>query len=186
VAELTEQPSECRGLVVRIEAAGIGKQPYKRIADLVRLKANDRFRSSECCSIGRDAEYRERARLLPADDAHEAFLARDEIFLRKLRGRGGRARDEVGDPEPKGKKVFRFTRSEQPRRETAGVKRGPESVSRASEVMAGPCGVESRVDAAEEYAEVRRNYVGDGAVCRCEQLGPSRSPPHFFKFLARN
>ena len=48
----------------------------------------------------------------------------------------------------------------------------PEAVARPGEMVTGRCRIESRVDAAEENAQVRPDHIRDSPACGGEQLRP--------------
>src|SRR6185503_16619727 len=78
-----------------------------------------------------------------------------------FRSRSRSAANEVRNPITEAEHVGLLRRFEQPPRETSRVESGPETIARPSEMLARVSGIEARVDAAKQNAQLRSNHIGD-------------------------
>jgi hypothetical protein len=93
-----------------------------------------------------------------------------ELLGRQFLGRGGRAADEIGDPDSEIEQRPFLERREQSRRESRGLERRPEPVSGPGEMMAHRGRVEARIDPAKEENQARGDQVRDRPAMRRRDL----------------
>src|SRR5262249_14900453 len=72
-----------------------------------------------------------------------------------------RARNDIRDAIATLQQLPFIKRGQQTLRESGGKKCGPEAIAGPREVMAHRGRVESRIDAAKEYAQIRRDHVAN-------------------------
>ena len=95
--QLTKQARQIRGLVVGVEAAGVGEDPEQGVADGFRLPTDRSFWLSERGAIGADAQHRKHARLVTQNLRAQTFAAGDDLSPRQFISRWRGARDDVRD-----------------------------------------------------------------------------------------
>ena len=155
--------------------------------DRVRLEAHLRLGTRECGAISADAHNGEITRFITKNFAREDRAAFDELGRRELVCRGGGARDDVRHAATIIQQQRVFVRRQKARREAGAVDRGPEAVSRTSEVMADRGGVQAGIDAAEQDVEAVRDDVANGLAAgglevfaiRLQKL--TANPPMYFR-----
>ena len=173
-SQLGERLRQCSDLVVRVEAAWVGKDPEPRFADGALLRAHDRPALVEGDAVSGHAQKCEEAGLPPPDLAGEGLAARDELFWGQLVGTGGGAHHDVGYAETVGEQLLLLERIDQPGGETGKMDSRPEAIAGPREMVARRSGIEAGIDAAEEDPQVVCDDVGDGGRARGLQLLPRR------------
>ena len=121
-------------------------------------------------TIGTHAEKRHHARPVAANLAGKASSPGDKFGRRQLIGARRGPANQVGEPETQADERFLFRRVEKARREAGAMQRGPETIARTGEVVAGRGGVKAGIDSAEEYLEMRRNDVAQRLAARRLEL----------------
>src|SRR5258707_1152125 len=170
-AEVSEELCEGGGLVVGVEAAGVGEDPGVAAAEGGLLEADAGVFDAGDDAIGTDADEGDDGGAPAFDFGLEALAAGAKFVVGEFIGAGGSAFDDVGDAEFEVEKEGSFKGGEKARRETAAMEGGPEAVAGAAEVAADGGGVEAGVDAGEEDDEVLGGEIGDELVARGEELG---------------
>lgn len=170
-AQGAKQLDQIRQLIVRVEAAGIGKHPDLCALEEVRLRADRRSLQPEAVAVGPDAQECDDLRPVLAHFGGEAPAARDEFRGAHLLGCGGRAVHEIGDAVAVVQQRALLGGRQLPRREPRSVERRPEAVSRTSEVVSRPGGIQPGIDAHEEHPKARPDDVGDALVLAGEKIG---------------
>ena len=175
-AEVSEELCEGGGLVMGIEAAGIGKNPGVAAAEGGLLQADAGVFDAGDDAVGPDADKGDDGGAPTFDFRFKTVAAGAKFVVSEFIGAGGGAGNEVGDAEVEVEKEGAFKGGEEARGEAAAVKRGPEAVTGAAEVAADGGGVEAGVDASEEDDEVFGGEIRDELVVRGEELGFSGFP----------
>src|SRR5215471_9882885 len=157
-------------LIVRVEPAGIGKDPDRRLSDGVRLRTGESPRVPERRSIGADPEHGQHLRTVTDEQLTQSVAAAAQLLRAQLVGPCGGTRRQVGAAEPVARQQSVLVRREQPIGEARAVQRRPEAVARTREVVANSGRVEAGIDAAEEDSQTRRDDVRDARVPRRGQL----------------
>jgi len=91
----------------------------------------------------------------------QSSAAVGEFCHSQFRRTGGAPGDEVRDATPELQQCPLLRRYELAIGETYAVKGGPESISGTREVVAGGCGIQTRIDATEQDLQVRSDDVGN-------------------------
>src|SRR6185503_13450303 len=94
------------------------------------------------------------------NELRKAFEPLDKLGLRKLSSVGGCSPYERRNTNAQLKKLAALMWRDQSRRESRLMKCRPEPVSRAREMTRDCCGIQSRIDPAEEHVEAGRNQIG--------------------------
>src|SRR5688572_21982256 len=149
--------------MVGVESAGIGQHPKARPGESSFLPSQARSRTLKRGSKCTDTKHGEPSRAKRTDLPLQHCQTFDELCFAQLGRGGGGAPDEVGEPTaPFGQQMV-LVRPEQPAGKSARVQRWPEPVSWTGKVMTGRRRVETRIDPAEDDAEIRFQDVGDPA-----------------------
>ena len=162
-AEVSDELCEGGGLVVGVEAAGVGQDPGVAAAEEVLLESDPGVLDARDDAVGTDADERNDGGAPAFDFGLEALAAGAQFVVGEFIGAGGGALDDVGDAEFEVEKEGLIKGGEEARREAAAVERGPEAVAGPAEVSADGGCVESGVDAGEEDDEV---YPGRACCAR--------------------
>ena len=170
-AEVSEEFCEGGGLVVGVEAAGVGENPGVAAAEGGLLEADAGVFDAGDYAVGADADEGDDGGAPAFDFGFEAPAAGAKFVVGEFIGAGGGALDDVGDAEFEIEKEGFFKGGEETRGEAAAVKSGPEAVAGAAEVVADGSGVEAGVDAGEQHDEVFGDEIRDKLVVRGEELG---------------
>ena len=170
-AEVSEELCEGGGLIVGVEAAGIGEDPGVAATEGVFLEADSGIFDARHDAVGADADEGDNGGAPTFDFGFEALAASAKFVVREFIGAGGGALDDVGDAEFQVEKERSFKRGKEARGDAAAVEGGPEAVARTAEVATDGGGVEPGVDAGEEDDEVFGGEIRDGLVVRGEELG---------------
>ena len=170
-AEVSEELCEGGGLVVGVEAAGVGEDPGVAAAEGGLLEADAGVFDAGDDAVGADADEGDDGGAPAFDFGLEALAAGAKFVVGEFIGAGGGAFDDVGDAEFEVEKEGFFKGGEEARGEAAAVEGGPEAVAGAAEVAADGGGVEAGVDAGEEDDEVFGGEIRDELVVRGEELG---------------
>ena len=170
-AEVSEELCEGGGLVVGVEAAGVGEDPGVAAAEGGLLEADAGVFDAGDDAVGTDADEGDDGGAPAFDFGLEALAAGAKFVVGEFIGAGGSALDDVGDAEFEVEKEGFFKGGEEARREAAAMEGGPEAVAGAAEVAADGGGVEAGVDAGEEDDEVFGGEIRDELVVRGEELG---------------
>ena len=170
-AEVSEELCEGGGLVVGVEAAGVGEDPGVAAAEGGLLEADAGVFDAGDDAVGADADEGDDGGAPAFDFGFEALAAGAKFVVGEFIGAGGGAFDDVGDAEFEVEKEGSFKGGEEARGEAAAVEGGPEAVAGAAEVAADGGGVEAGVDAGEEDDEVFGDEIRDELVVRGEELG---------------
>jgi hypothetical protein len=153
-----------------VEAAGIGENPGVAAAEGVLLEADADVFNAGDDTVRTDADEGDDGRAPAFDFGLEALAAGAKFVVGKFIGAGCCAFDDVRDAEFKVEQEGFFKGGEEARSETAAVKRGPEAVTWAAEVVADGGSVEAGVDAREEDNEVLRDEIRNELVVRGQKL----------------
>ena len=159
------------GLVVGVEAAGVGEDPGVAAAEGGLLEADAGVFDAGDDAVGVNADKGDDGRTPTSDFGLEASAADAKFVVGEFIRTGGGAFDDVGDAKPEIEKKSSLKGGKEARSEAAAVKGGPESVAGAAEVSADGGGVEAGVDAGEEDDEVFGREVRDEFVMRGQDLG---------------
>jgi len=170
-AEVFEEFGEGGGLVVGVDAAGVGEDPGVAAAEEGFLEADACVFDAGDDAVGVNADEGDDGRSPAFYFGFETSAAGAEFVVGEFIGAGGGAADDVGDAEPEVEKKGFFEGGEESRGESAVVKCGPEAIAGAAEVFADGGGVEAGVDAGEEDDEVFGGEILDELVARGEDLG---------------
>jgi hypothetical protein len=169
--EVPEKPGEVGGLVVGVEAAGIGEDPGMAAAEEILLKADAGALDAGDDAVRTDSNERDHGGSPPSDLGFEAPPAGAQFLVGEFVGADGGPFDDVRDAESEVEKERVLERREESRGEAARMKGGPEAIAGAAEVAANRGGVEAGVNAGKENHEVFGDEVRDAlASCR-EELG---------------
>src|SRR5688572_6176343 len=158
------------GLVVGVEATGVGEDPDARGADALFLGPDVCPFVGEAAAVRADADEGDPLWLVAYGLALESLGAFQKFFVAELRGGGGGAGDHVGHAAAVLGEEAVFGGGEQSVGETRAVERGPEAVAGAGEVVADRAGIESGVDAAEEDLEPGGDDVREAGAGRGGEL----------------
>src|SRR6516162_10983587 len=169
--EVSEELCEGGGLVVGVEAAGVGEDPGVAAAERDLLEAEAGVIDAGDDAVGTDADEGDDCGAPAFDFGFEALAAGAKFVVGKFICAGGGAFDDVGDAEFEVENEGILKGREETRSEAAAVEGGPEAVARAAEVTADGGCVQAGVDAGEEYDEVFGNEIRDELVARGEELG---------------
>jgi hypothetical protein len=151
------------GLIVGVEAAGVGEDPSVATTEGVFLEADSGIFDAGNDAVGADADEGDDGGAPTFNFGCEALAAGAKFVVREFIGAGGGALDDVGDAEFQAEKEGSFKGGKVARGEAAAVEGGPEAVAGAAEVAADGGGVEPRVDAGEEDDEVFGDEIRDAA-----------------------
>ena len=169
-AKLSEELREHSGLVMGVQAAGIREHPGVTAAEGLVLKADAGILVAGDNAIRPDANKGDDGGSPAFDFRLEALTAGSQFVARQLIGAGGCALDDVRDAELEVEKQCFFKRRKESWRKAAAVQGRPKAIAGPTKVMADGRGVKAGVDPAEQHAQPRRDYVGDGLVARREEL----------------
>jgi len=175
-AEFSEEFRQPSGLVVGVEAAGVGENPSVAAAEGPALESDAGVFNAGDDAVGTDADEGDDGRAQAFHFGFEATAAGAKLVVGQFIGTGRGAIDDVGDPELEVEQEIAFKGGEEARREAAAVEGGPEAVAGAAEVAADGGRVEAGVDAGEEHDEVFGGQIRDALVARSEELGLGRFP----------
>ena len=170
-AEISEELCEGGGLVVGVEAAGVGEDPGVAAAEWDLLEADAGVINAGDDAVGTDPDEGDDCGAPAFDFGFEALAAGAKFFVGKFICAGGGAFDDVGDADFEVENEGILKGGEETRSEATAVEGGPEAVARAAEVTADGGCVEARVYAGEEYNEVFSDEIRDELVARGEELG---------------
>src|SRR5215475_14688547 len=92
------------------------------------------------------------------------------LFVGQLRGRGGRALDEIGDAVAALEQLAFFRRRKQPVGKSSLEQSRPEPVAGPGEVMPYSRRIQSRIDTAKEQLQSVRDHVRHGLPGGGEQV----------------
>ena len=159
------------GLVVGVEAAGVGEDPGVAAAEGDLLEADPGVFDAGDDTVGTDADEGDDGGAPALDFGFKALAAGAKFVVGKFIGAGGGAFDDVGDAEFEVEKEGILKWGEEARGEAAAVEGGPEAVAGAAEVTADGGCVKAGVDAGEENDEVFGDEIRDALVVRGEELG---------------
>ena len=183
--QLAEGGREFWHLMIGIEPARLWQEPQPGRPDPLGLRADHRFRPPERRAIRANPDYRDPFRPIPLHLPLEPPSTCDELLLAQFGGGRSRARHEIRDPIPPREQLALLPRLEHARREPGRVQHGPKPVPGPSKVMAGRSRIQSRVDAAEQDAQARCDYVRHRPTRGRKHLGARGTPglfPYFFFF----
>src|SRR5262249_51904176 len=169
-AEVSEELCEGGGLVMGVEAAGIGKNPGVAAAEGGVLEADAGVFDAGDDAEGPDADKGDDGGAPTFDFRFKTLAAGAKFVVSEFIGAGGGAGNGVGDAEVEVEREGAFKGGEEARGEAAAVERGPEAVAGAAEVAADGGGVETGVDADEQDDQVFADEIRDGLVVRGEEL----------------
>lgn len=154
-ARLGVQAGEVGRLVVGVEPARVREDPDRAAGEIFVLQADDGVAAAERGAVGGEADDRDQAWPVLADDALELPRARAQLGVGQLGGRARRPRSDVRDADAVREQLGVLVRAQAPQREARRVQRRPETVARSREVVAGLRGVQRRVDADEQDLKAR-------------------------------
>lgn len=165
-AEVSEELCEGGGLIVGIEATGVGEDPGVAAAEKGILAADAGVFDAGDDAVGTDADERDDGGAPALDFGFKALAAGAKFVVGKFIGAGRGPFDDVGDAEFEVEKKGTLKRGEEARGEAAAVERGPKAVAGAAEVTADGGCVKAGVNAGEENDEVFGDQIRDAlAVC---------------------
>lgn len=170
-AKVSEKLREFGGLVMGIEAAGVGKNPSVAAAEAGLLEADLGVFDSGDDAVDADADEGDDGGTPAFDFGFETPAPGAKFLVGEFIGAGGGTLDDIGDAKFEVEKKGFFKGGKEAWCEAAAVKGGPETVSQSAEVMADGGRVEARVDANKENDEVLGGEIRDEFVVRSEQLG---------------
>ncbi len=170
-AEVSEELCQRGGLVVGVDAAGVGQDPGVAAAERGLLEADTGVFDVGDYAIGADADEGNDGGAPAFDFGLKSLAAGAKFVVGEFIGAGGGAFDDVGDAVLEVEKERFFKGREEARSESTAVKGGPEAVAGAAKVVADGGGVEAGVDAGEEDDEVFGGEIRDELVVRSEELG---------------
>src|SRR5436190_23542773 len=98
-AEVSEELCKGGGLVVGVEAAGVGEDPGVSAAEGSLLEADAGVFDAGDDAVGSDADKGDDGRAPAFDFGPEALAASAKFVVGEFIGAGGRAFDDVGDAE---------------------------------------------------------------------------------------
>src|SRR5271155_5580642 len=98
-AEVPEELCEGGGLVVGVDAAGVGENPGVAAAEAGLLEADAGVLDAGDDAVGADADEGDDGGAPAIDFGLEALAAGAKFVVRELIGAGGGALDDVGDAE---------------------------------------------------------------------------------------
>ena len=155
---------------VRVEPARVRQHPHPGGTEWFCRRSDLCPTVPERGPVRRDTQHREPARTMARDLVPQLVAAGAELLDAQLgRPRAGPGH-HVGQAETERRQQLLLIRPEQPGREAGRVQRGPEPVPGASEVVAGRCRPQARVDAAEEHRQAVAQHVGQPPVHRRGEL----------------
>ncbi len=175
-AQLAKELCEGGGLVVGVEAAGVGEDPGVAAAEGVLLQADAGVLDAGDDAVRTDTDEGDDRGPPAFHFGFEALAAGTKLVVCQFIGTGGGAFDDVGDAELEVEQSITLKGREESRREATGVEGGPEAVAGAAEVTADGGGVKAGVDAGEEDDEVLGDEIRDALRGRGEQLSLSGFP----------
>jgi hypothetical protein len=170
-AKVSEKLCQRDGLVVGVEAAGVGEDPGVAAAEWFLLEADARVFDTGDDAVGTDADEGDDGGAPAFNFGFKALAAGAKLIIGKFVGASGGAFDDVGDAEFKVEKERILKGREEARGEAAVMEGRPEAVSGAAEVTTDRGGVEAGVDASEENDEVFGDEIRDELVVRGKKLG---------------
>jgi hypothetical protein len=135
-AEGSEQLRKGGGLVVGVDATGIGKNPGVAPAEKWLLEADAGVFDIGDDTVGMNADKGDDGRAPATDFGFESPATGAKFVVGEFIRAGGGAFDDVGDAEPEVEEKRSFERGEEARGESTGVKGGPEAIARSAEVAA--------------------------------------------------
>jgi hypothetical protein len=175
-AEVSEELCQGGGLVVGVEATGVGQDPGITAAEQVLLQADAGVFDARDDAVRADADEGDDGGAPAFQFALKAPPAGAKLIVGKFIGARGGAFDDIGDPDFEVEKERSFKGREQPRSEPAIVESGPEAVAGPAEVAADCGGVQAGIDTGEKDDEVFGHKIRDELVVRCKDLGLGRFP----------
>lgn len=164
------------GLVVSVEAAGVGENPSETAAEGLLLQADTGGLVARDNAVGPNANEGDHSRSPTFNLGFKAFSASAKFVGRKFIGARGGAFDHVGDAELEVQQQGILKGIEEARSKTAAVQGGPEAVAWPAKMPANGGGVETGVDAGKENDEVLGDQIRDKLVRRREDLSFCRLP----------
>jgi len=170
-AEVAEELGKDGGLVMSVEAAGVGEDPGVAAAEELLLEADAGVFNAGNDAVGADADEGDDGGAPAFDFGFKALGAGVKFLVGQFVGAGGGAGDDVGDAKFEVEKQVTFEGREEARGEATSVKRRPKAVAGAAKVPADGGGVEAGVDAGEENDEVFCCQIRDDLVARGKDLG---------------
>jgi len=171
VAEISKEPGKGRGLVMGVEAAGVGKQPGMAAAEAGLLKSHACVFNPGDDTVWVEADKRDNCRAPSFDLDLQTLAPGAQFVVGEFVGTGGGALDDVGDAKVEVKQEGFFKRREEARREAASIEGRPKAVARTTEMVADGGGIEAGIDADKQDDEVFRDEIGDELVVRSLNLG---------------
>ena len=107
-AEVSEEFCKGRGLVVGVEAAGVGEDPGVAAAEEIFLEADAGVFDAGDDAVRTDADEGDDGGVPAFDFSFEAFAAGAKFVVGEFIGAGGGAIDDVGDAEFEVEKEIAF------------------------------------------------------------------------------
>ena len=171
IVQFAEELGQCRGLVMGVEAAGVGEDPEPRRLNGFTLRAELGEWTIKGDPIARDADNCGDRGLKAAYFFRQHFDAGAQFLGIQFIGSGCRAADEIGDSVAIFQQPIPLPWREQSVGESAGEERGPEAIARPAEMMADGGGVEAGIDADEQHLQVWRDQIRHRLARGGDQIG---------------
>lgn len=160
---------------MRVQTAGAGQHPQRGRIERFFLLPRSRLRSRERQAVGADAQQRYKPRPVVARLRSQVARALHEFIVRELVSARRSALNQIGESIAEFLKLAAFARREQAICEPHFVKRRPEAIAGAREVIARRARVKAGIDAAEQHLEIRRDDIRDGLADGGSYVGLGRS-----------
>ena len=157
--ELVKFARQRYGSEMGIEPARVRQYPHHSASDFFGPLAKSGSGSLESDTKRAHAQDRDGSNPISPDLLLQLCRASNQFFRVQFVRRCAGPVHDVGDAKPEGKQLPLLLGPKKPVGE-AGVKQHrPESISRPREVMSGPGGIETGIDAAEQQLQPGRNNV---------------------------
>ena len=161
--------------MVGIQPAGVRQHPKLCLLEQLRLRADRGPRLIESETIRSDSHNRYRSRAITADLPCQSLPPSPKLIGVEFGRARRRPGNQIGDTDPIVEQESLLPGAHQPVGKACQVKRRPESIARAGEVMPGCGGIESGIDAAEEDIQSWPYQVRNCSPLRRGQLGTTRA-----------
>lgn len=156
-----------------VQSAGIGQHPNSGTAEVLGLWTDFCQRVLKRFAVRGDTEHGEDRNAVLFHLFLQHAGTSEKLVALEFGCGGGRTVDDIRNPAAKRQKLTFFIRTEEAIGKPSLKERWPEAIARSREVMSGPRGIKSGVDAAEKHTQMRRDHIGNVVRSGSEQIGSS-------------